>query len=118
VYVIYLFREDMSGVYLTLNQGITKEKKLLGTRAARSFVRERALKLRGLCDGLADFSAKDDIDLHSDARLSFEYQLGTITSRFYETGEIPADTILISDLERILEVYDTFLKQRFSSGDH
>lgn len=35
VYIVYLFSEDMSRVYLTLNQGCTNLKKDLGTKGAR-----------------------------------------------------------------------------------
>ena len=35
VYIVYLFSEDMSRVYLTLNQGCTNLKKELGTKVAK-----------------------------------------------------------------------------------
>ena len=35
IYVVYLFREDMSGVYLTLNQGVTEPTSKLGDKKGR-----------------------------------------------------------------------------------
>jgi hypothetical protein len=119
VYTIYLFRQDMSGVYLTLNQGITKEKKLRGLKGSRDFVRQRANAHRRLCEGLASkgFSLSDDIDLHSDGSLGFDYQLGTMTHKFYDSVNIPDDTVLVGDLENILQVYDAFLLEKLRGAN-
>ena len=38
VYGVWLFRKDMTGVYLTLNQGVTEPYKRLGTAGAREFL--------------------------------------------------------------------------------
>ena len=42
VYLVYLFREDLSGVYLALNQGIGVLKEEQGAPASRRILRERA----------------------------------------------------------------------------
>src|SRR5687767_9738890 len=46
VYPVYLFREDMSGVYITLNQGVTTLKARHGTPEGRNILRRRAKQLR------------------------------------------------------------------------
>jgi hypothetical protein len=114
VYVIYLFRQDMSGVYLTLNQGFTKEKELRGLKDSRQFIHQRAVAFRHLCEGLVSsgFSLNDDIDLRSDCSPGLDYQLGTITHKFYAAANIPGDVILVDDLEHILQVYDAFLLEK------
>ena len=49
-YCVYLFREDMSGVYLALAQGVTEPKKQYGNTAlAREHLRARAKDLRQYC---------------------------------------------------------------------
>jgi MrcB-like, N-terminal domain len=119
VYVIYLFRQDMSGVYLTLNQGITKEKEARGVKDGRHFVRQRAGVLRQLCKTLVPigFSLTDDIDLHSDGSVGVDYRCGTIAQKFYASKTIPGDEILHHDLEHALRVYDTFLSEKLR-GTH
>ena len=46
IYGVFLFREDMSGVYLTFNQGVTEPKKLHGATAGLQLLRENAEALR------------------------------------------------------------------------
>ena len=46
VYGVFLFREDMTGAYLTLNQGVTDLKKQSGAAAGLQLLRERAAALR------------------------------------------------------------------------
>ena len=52
VYCVYLFRQDMSGVYLTFNQGVTEPKNRLGKTQAHEFLRQNAADLRRLCGAL------------------------------------------------------------------
>lgn len=46
VYVVLLFRQDGSGVYATLNQGVTTPQTELGQAAGRELLRERARAIR------------------------------------------------------------------------
>lgn len=54
VYCVYLFRQDMTGVCLSFNQGVTRTKERHGTAEARRMLHERALRLRELCHELQE----------------------------------------------------------------
>src|SRR5206468_223032 len=67
IYGAFLFREDMSGVYLTFNQGVTEPKKTHGATAGLQLLRENAAALRGQCGELEQFGFRLDpeIDLRT-----------------------------------------------------
>jgi 5-methylcytosine-specific restriction protein B len=72
VYCVYLFREDMSGVYLALAQGVTEPKEQYGNVAqTREHLRARAKDLRQHCKELTQhgFGLDNNIDLHTDSAL-------------------------------------------------
>lgn len=114
VYCVYLFRADMQGVYLTLNQGVTKPKQSLGARAAREFMvsrknairlrQERALAARG-------FDLSDSIEL-GDGNLAREYEASTIAHKFYRAGSVPDDAQLIDDLDAVVASYNEYLRDK------
>lgn len=108
VYVIYLFREDLSGVYATLNQGITRTKERLGAEAGRASIRQRSEVLRCHATELGDagFTLTNEIDLHTKHALGKDYQHGTVAHRLYESGRVPSTKALVSDLRLLLEAYD------------
>ncbi len=54
VYPIYLFRQDASGFYLVLGQGVTDPKPELGTAGAQVALADKAAQLRHCCGALAD----------------------------------------------------------------
>lgn len=105
VYIVYLFSSDCQSVYLTLNQGCTELKKSLGkTRAVTEMKRviEETIKRidsRG-------FEKGDHIDLKDDHELPYLYERGTIFYKEYKKGRIPSNEILISDLKKMIEIYD------------
>jgi hypothetical protein len=124
VYVVWLFRADMSGVYLTLNQGVSELKQLHGTMEARAILRRRAQQLGGLLPTEADrhgFASGESIDLRTSAALGQAYEHSTAACKLYETGNIPADEVLLADLDLLLSTYDSYmdseLRQEFSRND-
>jgi MrcB-like, N-terminal domain len=54
VYRVYLFREDASGLYLVLGQGVTEQKRDLGTAGAQVALADKAAQLRQYCGALAE----------------------------------------------------------------
>ena len=116
VYVIYLFREDMSGVYATLNQGITKAKERLGSEAGRATIRQRSAELRRFAGplGEAGFTLSNEIDLHTEHALGKDYQHGTVGHRLYEAGSVPTTRALLLDLQVLLEAYDGAVKAQLA----
>lgn len=112
VYIIYLFREDMSGVYATLNQGITKAKERLGSAAGRAMIRQRSEELRRFAGPLSEagFTLSNEIDLHTSHSLGKDYQHGTIAHRLYEADTTPTTPRLLDHLRGLVEVYDAIVR--------
>jgi hypothetical protein len=115
-YPVYLFREDLSGVYIALNQGIGFLKNEQGLAESRGILSERAEYLRRNSPALRDlkndgFSIDNSIDLHTSGELKRNYEASIIAYKLYRRGEIPNDAVLLNDLEQLLVAYDECLKQ-------
>lgn len=113
-YVIWLFRVDMSGVYLTLNQGVAEPLGRLGKDVGLATVRERAAALREKAADLADagFELLQAIDLRSDFSTATHYTASTVAHRLYERDSLPDDAVLLEDAERVLAVYERLARER------
>ena len=111
VYVVFLFRQDMSGSYLTLNQGVTKPRQQLGGRAGREWLRNHAAGLRARYPQLRNsgFRLDDEIDLRADPGLGSHYEDSTIGYKLYDVGRVPADSAILGDLEELLAVYEDYV---------
>ncbi|HEY2961661.1 MAG TPA: DUF3578 domain-containing protein [Pyrinomonadaceae bacterium] len=117
IYPVYLFREDLSGVYLALNQGITRLKEKHGTPESRRILSERARRLlrdTPAIDALKDagFSLDNRMDLHTSGGLERDYEASTIGYKLYRRGEIPKDVEILNDLEQLLSAYDQYLERQ------
>jgi hypothetical protein len=107
IYGVFLFREDMSGVYLTLNQGVTEPKKTHGAAAGLQLLREQASSLRTDCGELArsGFNLDSEIDLRTEGTLGRDYEAAAIAYKLYERGSIPNDDDISRDIDALLIVY-------------
>ena len=112
VYCVYLFRRDMSGVYLTYNQGVTEPLSQLGRARGRQFLRDRATQLRNQASPLrtAGFQLDDRIDLRVEGGIGGDYEDSTIAYKLYEIGRVPGDAELERDLSAVLSAYDGYLE--------
>ncbi len=99
-YVNYMFREDMSGIYLALRQGVPefdKRKLAKNSEEYRSKIRSQK--------EVTEFS--EEIDLKSSqGQFGKFYESANIYSKFYPKENIPSEEELISDLEKMLKLYD------------
>ena len=111
VYCVFLFREDMSGVYLTFNQGVTQLKKDHGVRGAREILRKRAEGLEEYCGPLdaRGFKRGEGIDLKVSSGLGKDYEASTVAYKLYPRGAVPDDGELYSDLEALMQAYEEYL---------
>lgn len=101
-YLVYIFREDMKGLYLCLSQGVTEiskiykkdDKIVLVTRA--NDYRNRLL-----------YNEKDniEIDLNSNLSLPRLYEKGTILARYYDKANFPDNEVLKKDFADFLSYY-------------
>jgi MoxR-like ATPase len=119
VYPVLLFRQDLSGVYLTLAQGVTEPKERGGTAQAYAYLRGVAQRVRERCPELADagFALDGNIDLRSATGLGKDYEASTIAYRLYERGSVPLDGELISDLGMVLAAYDNYIDTKNDMGE-
>lgn len=116
VYCVFLFRQDMTGVYLTFNQGVTKPLRELGRPGAVRLLAEQARQLRSEGQALhrRGFLLDDGIDLHAEGGIGGHYEVSTIAYKFYEAGQVPSDDLLRADLAAVLEGYDAYLDRSAS----
>lgn len=110
IYVVFLFREDMTGVYATLNQGVTKLTEELGSAEARRRITEQAADIRKRIGDLGrhGFLLDDQIDMRSDG-LGARYEPSTIAYKLYEVGKVPSDSDIASDVEGLVDIYSRIL---------
>jgi hypothetical protein len=114
VYGALLFREDMSGVYLTFTQGVTEPKKEHGMTSGLQLLRENATALRGKFGELGDsgFKLDAEIDLRTDGTLGRDYEAATIAYKVYERGNIPRNEEIARDIDALLTAYDRYITER------
>ena len=101
-YLVYLFREDMEGFYLSLNQGVTRIQEIY-KKDVKSVLASKASDYR---DRLV--YDKDDlieIDLKSNSRLPRLYEKGNILARYYDKANLPDDETLKKDFFDFLNYY-------------
>ena len=103
-YIVYLIKSDLSGFYISLNQGWTQFENLYKIKEARIQIKETSLKARELLKSISDFSF-DEIDLLSSRPLGKGYELGNICSKYYSFDSLPDDNILIDDLRNLIGIY-------------
>ena len=112
-YLVYLANENCSGVYLSLNQGVTtvrqqygvSTKKALATRA-NDFLARLGTLTKGLKCGPIDLGVKKG--------LGADYQQGSICSIFYSRASLPAEEVLNADLQRFLALYKHLVENESS----
>lgn len=111
-YLVYLVREDFSGAYLSLNQGVTSVRDQYGSDAKQA-LRVRANDYLARLGKLADGLVQGPIDLGSTASSSLGtyYQCGAICSVFYQKSALPADAVLSKDLLQFIDLYRTLVSR-------
>lgn len=112
-YVVYLFAEDMSAVYLTFNQGVTKPKTDLGKREGYAFLEQKVIELRESLD-FEGFSTDENIHLTT-AGLGRDYQVSTAAYKRYDASNIPSDDQLIADLEQLMTTYKEYVNRKLQT---
>ncbi|WP_025743483.1 MrcB family domain-containing protein [Aquimarina pacifica] len=113
-YPVLIYKSDMSGIYLSLNQGVTDVIENY-KKEAISVLKLRAQDFRAKID----FDSKSyliDIDLSSTTRNAKHYQAGNIIAKYYPKENLPSLEQLRIDLIEILELYEnlTYTDNSFS----
>ncbi|MGN7313384.1 DUF3578 domain-containing protein [Alkalicoccobacillus gibsonii] len=104
-YMVYLFRKDMNGVYLSLNQGTTHLQNKYKKNNPRSKMEEIALKLQDtLSYSLEDFPTTK-IDLISKTTNSKNYMASHICGKYYSLEQLPSNQEIQDDFQKLLKIY-------------
>ena len=105
-YPVYLFAEDMKGVYLSLNQAMTEAKKRYRADA-KTALRARAENFRAMLgSNIQPFDANAiNLAPSSVSNDTAFYEAGNICSVYYPADKIPAESALVRDLVRVLDLY-------------
>jgi 5-methylcytosine-specific restriction protein B len=122
VYCVYLFREDLAGLYLTFAVGVTDPRRTFGPDSAgfRSHVQAKVAELKVYAQDLvgAGFRLDGGIDLRATGQRGRDYELATVAYQFYESNAIPNDSVLLGDLESVLSTYDKYLEHELDDSPH
>jgi 5-methylcytosine-specific restriction enzyme A len=105
-YIVYLVQEDFSGIYISLNQGVTTIREQYGAdakKALRARASDYLARLGAYSDDL--ISGPIDLQVKSQSSLGALYEQGAICSKYYEQSAIPSDEVLAEDLNRFLDYY-------------
>lgn len=105
-YIVYLVKEDFSGIFLSLNQGVTTIRERYHSDAKRA-LRARAKDFEARLGVIPEeFKfGKIDLAVESTSSLGADYEVGAICSKFYDGRRIPNDETLWNDLDQILDLY-------------
>ncbi|SDG57639.1 MrcB family domain-containing protein [Thalassobaculum litoreum] len=122
-YVVYLFAEDMSVVYLSLQHATTELEAEFGTgKKRRDELARRAAVMRSRLSGDLGTMTLEAIDLRSDGAFATNYENGHACGVRYETASLPAETKLADDLREMIELYRTLIYRGgpddLTSSDH
>ncbi|MED4953929.1 DUF3578 domain-containing protein [Paenibacillus macerans] len=119
-YLVYLFAEDMSAVYLTFNQGVTEPIDKYGRKGGYAYLKDKVNQVRELLplDGL---NKDEHIELTASG-LGRDYQVSTVAYIRYDSDNIPEDEQLVADLKRLMENYQVYvqgqLQMTTDEGEH
>lgn len=115
-YLVYLFCEDLSGVYLSLNQGVTTVRDQYGAET-RSALRTRALDFLAQLGHAAPY-IQGPIDLKATGGLGLDYDAGSICALFYAHNALPSEQQLLDDLTKLLQIYFLLTDKEISHTSH
>lgn len=106
-YPVFLFKEDMSGFYLSIAQGIIEVKKK-HKRDYIEILRERAKYFRTQLDDIpVDFQIwKIDLSNGKALRNGTGYEAGSICAKFYQKGVSLGEGQIEEDISTILNIYN------------
>lgn len=114
VYIVYLLSPDYKSIYLTLNQGCTRIQK---TNYGEIRTKEQAMSITlENCKKCRSFLTTDNFVPNSlvwKGNYNVElYGAGAIFYKKYEIGNVPDDTILVDDLNKMMLLYDKYIENK------
>lgn len=106
-YPVILFKSDMSGFYLSLNQGWTQYTDIEGfsTQESKELILRNSNIIKKRLIDLKGFNS-EPINLISKSKLADGYELGNICSKYYASNNMPTEETFKNDIQKILELYE------------
>jgi 5-methylcytosine-specific restriction protein A len=108
-YPVFLFRDDMSGFYLSLNQGVTEIKQKY-KKEAKQVLKVKAEDYRAQLNIIPSAFDKLEIKLKNSkttkSSLPSLYEAGNVIAKFYSAYDIPESTQLRLDILEMLKIYE------------
>jgi hypothetical protein len=110
LFCTYLFREDLSGFYLTCMQKTAK--------ISLETLETRAEKIRPSFDSMSNlgFDSHPGTIYLGENNMAKSYQSGTIIHKLYQTGAIPEDATLEQDLKSLIFEYQKFIDENIAQS--
>lgn len=106
-YVVYLFKTDRKGVYLSLNQGYTSIEKDKKIKDKIGELENKSSFLRNNISKIPNDFKNTEIDCKDDKRE--KTQAGNIISKFYTFSELDDEEMLLNDLYEVMEIYNELI---------
>ena len=103
LYIVYLFKKDMTGFYITLAQGITNFENLYKSKKY-----EYATKVANYFKSQIEntsFTSSDIVLGDGRHDLGYGYERTTIISKYYQSNNI-TNEVLVADLIELVQIYD------------
>ncbi|MEG0250602.1 MAG: DUF3578 domain-containing protein [Peptostreptococcus sp.] len=110
IYIVYLYTADMTGVYLSLNQGYTYFSDKFTTKKAKEEIKNMANSLSNMIESYSKRN-HSNIYLNASNKLGKGYMAGHITGKDYDLNELPDESVLVEDLLELIEVYEEINKK-------
>lgn len=108
LYIVYLFKKDLTGFYITLNQGITNFERLYKSKKYENAVKV-ANYFKSQVEGESSFSS-NEIHLGSKkGDLGYGYEKANVLSKYYSSNNF-TESLMKQDLEELVDVYDFIMK--------
>jgi hypothetical protein len=106
-YIVYLFCSDMSGMYISLNQGWTYFRDQYGIKQGRREIAALSKYWKQILSSTLDDFSFDEIDLRikKGSVLANGYELGHICGKFYSRDTLPSSDTLADDLRNLIGVF-------------
>lgn len=108
LYIVYLFKKDMSGFYISLNQGITNFENLFKTKRYE-YAMSVANYFKSQIEGVSSFSS-NEISLGGiRGDLGYGYERTNVLSKYYSSNNYN-DSLMVADLTELVNIYDLIIK--------
>ncbi len=110
IYVDFIFKSDMSGFYLTIDQGITSIKEKYGNKASEEKAKNAANYFRSLVSDLGIFKA-GLVSVHiKSGSLEEGYENARVIAKYYDAKNYNNDEV-VNDLKNIMRIYDEIVEK-------